>query len=77
MIELSAIGKYKCIFFLVNAKEQNVDRCHRKSSGADDWPVIYGGARVYRCLHAVITPRESIVATGEYINTGTFSIAPP
>jgi len=38
---------------------------------------LYGGARVYRCLHAVITPRESIVATGEYINTGTFSIAPP
>jgi len=45
MIELSAIGKYKCIFFLMNAKEQNVDRCHRKSPGADDWPVIYTAVR--------------------------------
>jgi len=24
-------------FFHVNAKEWNVDRCHRKSPGADDW----------------------------------------
>lgn len=52
--------------FFPNAKEWNVDRCHRKSPGADDWFVTRSNVeRVYRCLHTVITPRESIVFAGE------------
>lgn len=50
-------------FFRVNAKEWNVDRCHRKSPGADDWSRdLRSAARVVqvsaRCYYV---PRESIV----------------
>lgn len=60
-------------FFLVNAKEWNVDWCHRKSD--DQWLVSYNSARVCKCLHAVITPRESIELPQENKYRRTFNTA--
>lgn len=71
--ELSVINKYKYIFFLINAKEWNADWCHRKFG--DQWLVLYNSMRVCRCLHAVITPCESIESPQENKYRHTFNIA--
>lgn len=41
-------------FFRVNAKEWNVDRCHRKSPGADDWPVTCTAARACTGVYTLL-----------------------
>jgi hypothetical protein len=70
-------------FFHVNAKEWNVDRCHRKSPGADDWSRATARAVLLHHVKVwppwenkrIFTQRERNLFTTDYDFFASFGLA--